>query len=177
MQISINHLPILYLSLLQSSGSRRQTNRSITPSQGGKNPYDEVETSLPAWHNDYYDEPARQKAGSRRSSSKRSEGSGAGHDDEPTESEGTLEDEVDELPDIPSEGFMPFVEFPTPELLREANQEFTALHSGKYPQKDGDGKWVPYPTPTVKEEVFLPDQYANIDTHAVEVHAFDIHNY
>lgn len=66
--------------------------------------------------------------------------------------------------------FESFKEFPTPELLRDANEKYTALNHPL--PRDATGKLLPYPTPTTKASIFDVTRVHDVDTFAVEVTVF-----
>ena len=63
--------------------------------------------------------------------------------------------------------FVPFTEFPTIDLLAEAQAEYTAARVSV--NRDEDGVPQPFPPPTKRGEVFKPDDFKLIDAHAREV--------
>ena len=60
-----------------------------------------------------------------------------------------------------------FTEFPTPQLLRAANEAYTSLQIP--PQRDEDQQLLPYPPPTTKLEALTTEQLKKIDKWAMEV--------
>ena len=68
------------------------------------------------------------------------------------------------------ETFESFEEFPTPELLRDANEKYSALCQPL--PRDATGKLLPYPTPTTKASIFDVTRVHDVDTFAVEVTVF-----
>ena len=66
--------------------------------------------------------------------------------------------------------FESFEEFPTPELLRDANEKYTALCQPLL--RDATGKLLPYPTPTTKASIFDVTRVHDVDKFAVEVTVF-----
>ena len=181
----------MYLQHLKSArsisrnGSRADASR--TPSRQGtrgrKSPLNANADS----HNDIIwhekisrDSPSRKSnhssAKSRHSvkSSQKTSASPVEHDASATsqayESEEAYEEEIVEIPDISQDGFKPFIEFPTPHLLREANQEYTLVNQQSPIHENDDKKLIPYPTPSTKTKVFQLEKYAKIDARAIEVH-------
>ena len=71
------------------------------------------------------------------------------------------------IPQNPTECFQPFIEFPTPHLLKEANQKYRALKNA-LPYDDKD-KLLPYPTSTSKASIFEPHKYEAVDIFAIHV--------
>lgn len=65
------------------------------------------------------------------------------------------------------EPFETFTEFPTPHLLREANEKYAALHRPL--PRDPTGELLPYPTATLKASVFDLKKFQDVDKFAVEV--------
>ena len=59
--------------------------------------------------------------------------------------------------------------FPTPQLLQQANRDYTTEHKGKPLERDSNGRPLPYPPPTSKKEIFDPDKFQEIDQHAIQV--------
>lgn len=62
-----------------------------------------------------------------------------------------------------------FTDFPTPQLLKEANQKYAALQ--RPAPSDTTGKLLPYPNATPKSAVFDARRFQNVDKFAVEVQA------
>lgn len=62
-----------------------------------------------------------------------------------------------------------FGEFPTPQLLRQANLEYAIKNKRKSAPKDHQGHVAPYPTASVKRDIFSLEKYSKLDTHAIEV--------
>ena len=60
-----------------------------------------------------------------------------------------------------------FTDFPTPQLLKEANQKYAALQ--RPVPSDMTGKLLPYPNATPKSAVFDARRFQNVDKFAVEV--------
>lgn len=60
-----------------------------------------------------------------------------------------------------------FTDFPTPQLLKEANQKYAALQ--RPVPSDTTGKLLPYPNATSKSSVFDARRFQNVDKFAVEV--------
>ena len=74
---------------------------------------------------------------------------------------------TESVPNPEQETFEPFTEFPTPRLLREANEKYAALHRPL--PRDDTGKLLPYPTPSTKASVFDLEKFQAVDKFAVEV--------
>ena len=81
--------------------------------------------------------------------------------------QGESESESESVPNPEQETFEPFTEFPTPKLLREANEKYAALHRPL--PRDDTGKLLPYPTPSTKASVFDLEKFQAVDKFAVEV--------
>ncbi|XP_068715927.1 uncharacterized protein [Montipora foliosa] len=62
-----------------------------------------------------------------------------------------------------------FTDFPTPQLLKEANQKYAALQ--RPVPSDMTGKLLPYPNVTPKSAVFDARRFQNVDKFAVEIQA------
>ena len=60
-----------------------------------------------------------------------------------------------------------FEKFPTPRLLREAQEEYRSINID--PPLDATGKPLPYPTPTNKDEIIDREAIEAIDAHALGV--------
>ena len=73
----------------------------------------------------------------------------------------------------PPREFKPFLEFPTFHLLRQANNDYTAVNRGKALARDDvTGQLLPYPSPSLKKDTFKVEDYAHIDAHATQVQLF-----
>ena len=70
---------------------------------------------------------------------------------------------------MPPENVKWFLEFPTPQRLRQANSQYAVINEGRQLLQNPDGSLKPYPSTIRKKDIFVMEKFEHIDSHAKKV--------